>query len=64
MICRVDETGGTGERKSYDIDHRIKKMIRDHVRREIQKYVIRKRKDNWIMSYIEKMNKDRNNEIN
>lgn len=53
MICRIDDTGGSGDRESYGLDYKIKEKIKDQVRREIQKYVIRKRKDNWIMRYME-----------
>ena len=60
MICRVDDTGGSGERESYGLDHKMRDKIKEQVRREIQKYVICKRKDNWIMRYLEGVKNERN----
>lgn len=57
MICRIDDTGGSGNRTSCDIDTKTKEKIKEQVRREIQKYVISKRKDNWIMRYLEGVKK-------
>ena len=54
MICRVEENGGSGDRESYCINNHMREMIKLQVRKEIQKYIIRKRKDNWIMRYLEK----------
>jgi len=54
MICRVEENGGSGDRVSRGLDNYMREMIELQVRKEIQKYIIRKRKDNWIMRYLER----------